>query len=412
MSNVYIIENTAGTLSITLNPGALNGPGSAKRDTDLRLYGMGSLAWGKGVDENFLRIVENFACPPKVLGDYNPNTGLNDYDPDNGILLPRDEKDLGPGKGLNKPVDGQQWFNTTSRKLYIYDSWLETGSPPTITGGWKSASATAAGDVPPSNPQVGETFYNTVGTGTDSGYPEMWVYNPDHPEANEDGWVSILVDYISEYGGPQNGMKGDLWMTSDGGTTMYRIRYVDDPIDPYDAVNLHYMEEYVTSLTNALGDDMDAHIADMTLHLTPVQGALLDSLENSPCMQSAGAAAALALDICYIKGISTGQGDMFTELDAKLDKAGDTMTGPLSMGSNKVTSSATPSASSDLTNKAYVDSQVAGVTSSIVGSADRAVKYWSTESGSALDGDIHTSGGVVKIRAGGVWRQVFPPLYS
>jgi len=44
-----------------------------------------------------------------------------------------------------------------------------------------------------------------------------------------------------------------------------------------------------------------------------------------------------------------------------VEKAGDTMTGTLNMGANKVTSSATPSATSDLTNKQYVDAAVAGV---------------------------------------------------
>jgi len=39
----------------------------------------------------------------------------------------------------------------------------------------------------------------------------------------------------------------------------------------------------------------------------------------------------------------------------KVAKAGDTMTGDLGMGSNKVTSSATPSTGNDLTNKTYVD---------------------------------------------------------
>lgn len=42
-------------------------------------------------------------------------------------------------------------------------------------------------------------------------------------------------------------------------------------------------------------------------------------------------------------------------------KAGDTMTGTLNMGSNKVTSSATPSATSDLTNKQYVDAAAGAV---------------------------------------------------
>lgn len=43
----------------------------------------------------------------------------------------------------------------------------------------------------------------------------------------------------------------------------------------------------------------------------------------------------------------------------KVSKAGDTMTGDLVMGSNKITSTATPSTDDDLTRKGYVDTQVA-----------------------------------------------------
>lgn len=45
----------------------------------------------------------------------------------------------------------------------------------------------------------------------------------------------------------------------------------------------------------------------------------------------------------------------------KLPLSGGTMTGPINMGANKVTSSATPSSGSDLTNKTYVDTQVVNV---------------------------------------------------
>jgi cytoskeletal protein CcmA (bactofilin family) len=53
--------------------------------------------------------------------------------------------------------------------------------------------------------------------------------------------------------------------------------------------------------------------------------------------------------------------DAFSTLDNKINtkvsKAGDTMTGALAMGTNKITSSATPTVGSDLTNKTYVDAQ-------------------------------------------------------
>jgi hypothetical protein len=64
-------------------------------------------------------------------------------------------------------------------------------------------------------------------------------------------------------------------------------------------------------------------------------------------------------------GFHATTGEPITAITINADdyvlKAGDTMTGTLNMGSNKVTSSATPSATSDLTNKQYVDAAVAGV---------------------------------------------------
>jgi hypothetical protein len=64
-------------------------------------------------------------------------------------------------------------------------------------------------------------------------------------------------------------------------------------------------------------------------------------------------------------GFDATTGEPITAITINADdyvlKAGDTMTGNLNMGANKVTSSATPSATSDLTNKQYVDAAVAGV---------------------------------------------------
>jgi hypothetical protein len=66
----------------------------------------------------------------------------------------------------------------------------------------------------------------------------------------------------------------------------------------------------------------------------------------------------------------------------KVDKSGDTMSGNLSMGSNKVTSSATPSSGTDLTNKTYVDA----------GDADQVNKTGDSMSGALAMGDNKITG--------------------
>lgn len=67
-------------------------------------------------------------------------------------------------------------------------------------------------------------------------------------------------------------------------------------------------------------------------------------------------AAALGNDASFSTTVSTSIG-------TKVAKAGDSMTGALSMGNNKITDLATPTASTDATNKSYIDTLYGSTTS-------------------------------------------------
>lgn len=71
-----------------------------------------------------------------------------------------------------------------------------------------------------------------------------------------------------------------------------------------------------------------------------------------------------------------------TSIGTKVAKAGDSMTGALSMGNNKITSLGTPTASTDAVNKSYIDT-VFGSTSSAATSATSAATSASSASTSA-----------------------------
>ena len=71
-----------------------------------------------------------------------------------------------------------------------------------------------------------------------------------------------------------------------------------------------------------------------------------------------------------------------TSIGAKVAKAGDSMTGALSMGNNKITSLATPTSSTDAANKSYIDT-LFGSTSSAATSASSAATSASSASTSA-----------------------------
>jgi hypothetical protein len=71
-----------------------------------------------------------------------------------------------------------------------------------------------------------------------------------------------------------------------------------------------------------------------------------------------------------------------TSIGAKVAKAGDSMTGALSMGSNKITDLGTPTASTDAVNKTYIDT-VFGSTTSAAASATAAATSATSASTSA-----------------------------
>ena len=233
MSDTFLINNTANTFNFIIPPGQLNGPGGQDRDSDLRLYGLGTLRWGEGVDENLYRLLENYACPAKELGDYNPSTGNNDYNPGTDPILPKDENDLGPGNGVTTPVLGQLWYNTTSESLYVYEST-----------GWQ---AVAQG-----------LFF-------------------------ADGSVPMTGNL--DLGG---------FLAINSGT----------PSNPQDLTPKSYV---------------DAHIADASLHLTSDQNTFLDGL-NLPTLTS--------VEVNQLIGVTS---NVQTQIDSKVAKAGDTLTGNLTM---------------------------------------------------------------------------------
>ena len=70
------------------------------------------------------------------------------------------------------------------------------------------------------------------------------------------------------------------------------------------------------------------------------------------------ASSASSTEVGYLAGVSSS---IQTQIDGKVAKAGDTMSGVLNMGSNKITNLATPTAANDATNKAYVDAAINGL---------------------------------------------------
>lgn len=374
MATVYVIDSTDGAAakSLTIKPGALNGPGSAHHDSDMRLYGMGALQWGEGMDENVYRLAETFNCPEKELGDFNPASGLTDYDPATNPILPKDANDLGPGNGITVPLDGQLWYNATRHILFVYDASIPV---------WKVTSGIFVDTSQPINPEVGDLWYDTSTTGDPNGCiaePVLKIYNPAHTGAGPDGFVLIGEDFVRQCG---DWMSGILDMGgSDGGVTArHRITNLGDAVDPHDAVHKQAFD--------ALGSDLGVHEADNVLHLTSLQNAYLDAL-NLPTLTAAES------------NFSTGlTSNVQAQLNGKISRAGDTMdnTTTLTLGRH-------PVAIFEASTKGYVDTAVIA--------ADFMQHDPIGNGQPAQTGDTQAMGATIQMYLAGTgWVQIWPAQY-
>ncbi len=197
----YLIDfSDASKTPITVQPASKDGPGQLQQHTSITLHGQNSLLYGEGVNENFLRIVENFA---------NSNPPL-------------------------QPIEGQLWLNNSATYSAGFN---ETGSykqgdhlfrvfrrrkdplaPANYVTYWSTINPTIV-DVNVANrlaftPEAGHIWYDmdvsddTVpATASSWTYPQLKIYDPN------DGWVSIARNYIQKIGNQT--LTGTFTVTSD-----------------------------------------------------------------------------------------------------------------------------------------------------------------------------------------------------
>lgn len=112
---------------ILVTAGSVRGPSGpiATRATDIDLIGRGHSLWGEHVLENLLHLLENFASEQDPIAAAGSPSVIQ---PDPTLTF-----------GASTPVEGQLWYNKTSRSLYMYSG---TGSP--ITLNWNEMQFSAA----------------------------------------------------------------------------------------------------------------------------------------------------------------------------------------------------------------------------------------------------------------------------
>jgi len=122
----YIINKTDGTTLVTLDPGVLD------QSTSLYLIGKNYPNYGELQQENFVRLLENFANSTEPNA---PLTGQLWYDTDAKKIKYYDgTRFKAPGPTVqatrpNEPEVGDQWWDTTNDQMFLYDgtNWLLVG---------------------------------------------------------------------------------------------------------------------------------------------------------------------------------------------------------------------------------------------------------------------------------------------
>ena len=130
----FKINNTAGTLLVTLADGTID-----TATTDLALFGKGYAGFGERLNENFVKILENFA---NTSAPSNKQKGQLWYDTlENQIKVWNGNKFKPVGSSTNSATQpsnantGDFWFDTGNTQLYVYDGSAWTLIGPTTTAG-------------------------------------------------------------------------------------------------------------------------------------------------------------------------------------------------------------------------------------------------------------------------------------
>lgn len=171
----YVLKRTNGTTLVTIQDGSIDS------STDLVFVGKNYAGYGQTVNENFLKLLENFA---NTKHPNNPLNGQVWYDSANLKLKFYDSVNV-RFKNLtvtdvasNKPSDlkaGDQWFDTVDQKLYVYNGtdYVMIGPEKSIAALQSSISPTVVADLLNNNYTV---LGASVGSGSGS---TVAVFSPN-----------------------------------------------------------------------------------------------------------------------------------------------------------------------------------------------------------------------------------------
>jgi len=191
----YKINNTFGTLLVTLADGTID-----VAATDLTLIGKGYAGFGEKLNENLVKMLENFNNTSAPL---NKITGQLWYDQTNKQLNVYTGTKFKPvGSTTNSTssptnaVQGDMWFDTANTQLYVYtgSAWTLIG-PTTVSG---SGVTQVFAESPEDNTGVKRSILKMVSNDTVVGVVSNLAFTPSSTETLGAALVSAGFSSVAQ----------------------------------------------------------------------------------------------------------------------------------------------------------------------------------------------------------------------
>ena len=124
----YTINKTDGTVLTTVSDGTLD------TTTNLSLFGKNYAGYGEALNENQVKLLENFAnttsnAPNKAIkGQCFYDTTLNQLQVYNGTAFKAVSGSIVSGSQPSIGAQGDLWYDSTNEQLYVYRKMVLIGS--------------------------------------------------------------------------------------------------------------------------------------------------------------------------------------------------------------------------------------------------------------------------------------------